>query len=721
MALRWVVVPLWLLGAVAAFHWLPGYRQAAAGSSQLVSPTLPAVRAEIASDRQFGFPISSQAVLVQHDRSGLPARARTDALKLADRIDHGSLPGQGPLVAAAPYLNMRSAPGTVGRPGTTALTFLYFRPSTSPFAVRRVIGRITRASRPADYVGATGVYPAEEDQGGLIASSLRMVELAAVGVVFVTVALAFGSLVAPVLVLVTVGIAYVVSERILAFAALRLGFSLPGSLEPLIVILVVGVVTDYSVFFLSAQRSLLASGALRPAHAAALGAAKVMPLVAAAGITVVGGTLTLALAHLQIYRQLGPGMSISVGVALVVSLTFVPAAVALTGRRLFWLSRPAPKERNGRDRLVRMVMRLPVSVLVLSVGVGFLAWAAVQVGGLRLGLDLVSDLPAGSGAAQASQAVAAGFAPGIVDPTILVVRGPGVPRDRPGLAALQRALARQPDVAAVIGPASRVPAPAMGALISERHDAVRYVLVLASRPLGAQAIDAAGHLRRALPGLLRAAGISGAKTELGGATVVAEDLASGTRRAAFRVGVALLAVDLAMLVALLRSLVAPLFLLATSALSVLAALGITVLVFPFLSGGFTFYVPMAVGVLLLSFGSDYNIFLVGRIWEQTAAGGGLRAAIVDAVPEASATVTRAGVALAGTFALLALVALRSFLSFGFAMAVGVLLDTFVVRSMIVPAALRLLGPVAGFPNRRLMDRLATGSGGGRPPAAPGAA
>jgi len=712
-----LLVPLWLAGAVAAYHWLPGYSQAEVGSSELVSPSLPAVRAEIASDEQFGFPFSSQAVLVQHDRSGLPARARTDAAELALRIDDGSVPGHGPLVAAVAYLDSARAPGASGPPGTTELTFLYFRPSTSPFEVQRVIGRLIRASRPTDYVGATGIYPAEEDQGGLIASSLRLVELAAIGVVFVTVGAAFRSLVAPLIVAVTVGIAYVVGEHVLAFAALRGGFALPGELEPLIVILVVGVVTDYSVFFLSAQRSLLASSGLRPLGAARVGAAKVMPLVAAAGTTVAGGTGTLALAHLQLYRQLGPGMAISVAVAVVVSITFVPAAVALSGRVLFWPAPPArPRRWSGRDRLARVVMRLPVSVVVLSVGVGLLAWAATGLGGLRLGLDLVSDLPAGSGAAQASQAAAAGFAPGIIDPTVLAVSGSGVASDRGRLGALGRDLARQPDVAAVIGAGRRTPRPLEGAFVSKRHDAARYLIVLDSRPLGARAIDAVGNLRRRLSHLLRTAGLGGAKAELGGATLVGWDLAAGTRDSLVVVGVALLAVDLLMLVALLRSLVAPLFLLAASALSVLAALGLTVSVFPFLSGGFTFYVPMAVGVLLLSFGSDYNIFLVGRIWEQAASGGGLRAAIVAALPEASATVTKAGIALAGTFALLAVVPLRSFLAFGFAMAAGILLDTFLVRSMIVPAGLRLLGTTSGSPNRRLMDRFcsdAVGSGAGQ--------
>jgi RND superfamily putative drug exporter len=710
-----VLVPAWILGAVAAYHWLPSYSQAEGGASQLVSVSTPALRAEAREAKTFGFPFTSQSVLVQHDRRGLSPAAQVRVVARAARIDAQALHGNGALAAALPLLDTGGVFPTSKDPGSTALTYLFFKPSTSPSTVQQVDRRLAHQDlgRPGDhYVGATGLYAAEQDQGNRIGGSLRLVEAAAIGVVFLVIALAFRSLVAPLVVLVAVGISYVLGEHVLAYAALHLGFVLPGELEPLIVILVVGVVTDYAVFFLSAQRTLLRDG-LDPRDAARMGARTVMPLVTVAGITVAAGTATLLVARLPLYHQLGPGMAIAVAISLVVSLTFVPAAVALMGRALFWPVRPGEPggdPRPRRRRLIRLAMRRPVAALVLLAAVGGLGAGVAQIGNLRLGLNLVSDLPASSGAARASTAAAAGFAPGVVDPSVVMVRGSGVGRHPGELAALQHELARQPGVAAVIGPADTGSLLHFGLFVASDRAAARYVVILSHPPLGADAVGSLDHIERNMPTLLRVAGLHRVRTAYSGGTAIAGDLSSETRTATYRVGVAILAVDFLMLVLLLRCLLTPLVLLAASVMSVMAAIGITSAVFPDLAArGFTFYVPIAVGVLLLSFGSDYNIFLVGRIWEE-ARQDDLHGAIITAVPGASTTITRAGVALAFTFALLALVPLRSFESFGFAMAVGILLDTFVVRSMIVPASLRLLGRWAGLPNPGLMRRLARTGG-----------
>lgn len=713
VALRWLLVIGWILGAAAAYHWLPSYSRAESGASQVVTVSTPAIRAERQSAKEFGFPLTNQSVLVQHEPDGLSPGAQARVVALAARIDAHTLRHQGALVAALPVLNSARIFPTSRHPGTTALTFLYFRPSASPAQVAASVHRLVRTSlaAPADhYIGATGLYSAEQDQGNLIAGSLSLVELAAIGMVLVVVAVGLRSLVAPLVALVAVAIAYVVSEHVLAFTALHLGFALPSELEPLIIILVVGVVTDYAVFFLSAQRALVRDGV--PARrAAVLGTRGVLPLVVVAGVTVSAGTATLLVARLPLYHQLGPGMAISVAISLIVSVTFVPAAIALVGRRLFWPFPPRPAGRDPRPRrrrAMRLFMRRPVAALVLAVAVAALGAGVAQISSMRLGLNLVTDLPTGSSAARASAAVDQGFAPGIVNPAVVILHEPGIDGRSRELATLQRELSRQPGVAGVLGPADTDAIPGIGVFRAPAYHAARYAVILSARPLTASGVATLDAIRRHMPTLLRSAGLPHAKASYSGGTAIAADLSLETRHDVYRVGIAILAVDFVMLLLLLRSLVAPLLLLAASVLSVMSALGITVALFPTLETyGYTFYVPMAVGVLLLSFGSDYNIYLVGRIWE-SAGDRGLRDAIVSAVPAASTTITRAGVALALTFSLLAVVPLESFRSFGFAMAVGVLLDTFVVRSMIVPAVLRLVGRLAGFPNPRLMRSLAYG-------------
>ena len=152
----------------------------------------------------------------------------------------------------------------------------------------------------------------------------------------------------------------------------------------------------------------------------------------------------------------------------------------------------------------------------------------------------------------------------------------------------------------------------------------------------------------------------------------------------------------------LRALIAPLYLVAVSVLGLAASLGLTTYLFQTVLGydDLTYYVPFGAAVLLLALGSDYNVFVAGRIWEE-ARWMRLREAIAVATPAAAKAVTVAGLALAASFALLAVVPLRSFREFAFVMTAGVLLDTFVVRSLLVPALTSLFGEVAWWPGRRL--------------------
>jgi putative drug exporter of the RND superfamily len=150
----------------------------------------------------------------------------------------------------------------------------------------------------------------------------------------------------------------------------------------------------------------------------------------------------------------------------------------------------------------------------------------------------------------------------------------------------------------------------------------------------------------------------------------------------------------------LRALLAPFYLLAASVLALVAALGLTVWIFQGILGyhSLVYYVPFVVAVLLISLGSDYNVFVVGRIWEE-ARRRPLREAVAVAVPRASRAITTAGLALAAGFGLLALVPLAQFREIALAMALGIVIDTFIVRSLLVPALVVLFGRAGSWPGR----------------------
>lgn len=251
--------------------------------------------------------------------------------------------------------------------------------------------------------------------------------------------------------------------------------------------------------------------------------------------------------------------------------------------------------------------------------------------------------------------------------------------------------------------AGQQPAPTeLGVVLARNGDAARFLLVLDSEPLGATAIDTLEGLRERTAGLLDEAGLDGARFGYAGDTAIAEAIVGTTQGDLGRIAIAALLVNLLLLVVFLRALVAPLYLLACSLLALCASLGLTVLVFQGLLGadGLTFYVPFAAAVLLVALGSDYNIFGVGHVWEE-ARRRPIRQALVVAVPESTRAITAAGITLAASFGLLALVPLRPFRELAFAMAVGIMLDAVVIRSVLVPVLLSLVGRASGWPGRFL--------------------
>lgn len=286
-------------------------------------------------------------------------------------------------------------------------------------------------------------------------------------------------------------------------------------------------------------------------------------------------------------------------------------------------------------------------------------------------------------------------------PTELVLSAPGIVQRRSSLTALQRLLADQPAVAGVIGPGQQPFGVRAVVFYAPSGDAARLLVVLSDPAYSAAAADDVARLQRRLPQLLAQPDLSSADAGWTGDTVLSKAIVDQSRSDLLRVGVVALGVLLLILIIFLRALVAPVLLLLASAAAVAATLGVTLWLFSTVTdiSGPTFYAPIAVAVLLLAFGSDYNIFLVDRIWERSE-DSPLRTAIVTGGAGASRPIGSAGLALAGSFAMLAIIPLNDFRQFAFTMVLGILLDTYFVRSYLVPAGLALLGKWASWPSRR---------------------
>jgi putative drug exporter of the RND superfamily len=765
--LRHLIPLAWVAAVVWATISLPDLASApTAPLEDLAAKNGAASKAQAISIKRFGFPLSTELAVVQRNPRGLPPDALRRQLTGARAVLTHTDPALRDIRAALPISNaIRGVPAR--EHGTTAVTYLFTPPSlsleSSSAAGRRFANRALGGAR-GDVVGVTGAGPARLAQFDQIEHSLPIIEAASIVLIFVVVALAFRSLGAPLVALATAAVTFLLAIRILPWAGEKAHVTVPKEVQPIIVVLLLGLVTDYTIFFLSGMRRRLRLGEPRVAAARAT-VVEVAPIVFTAGLIVAAGTGALIAGKLDFFRAFGPGLALTTLISMVVAITLVPALVAVFGGRLFGArvreegERAAAEARAQRGRvasepprpgaeatedsaplmrrgpLAGLALRLtrpvtamrrapelahehgtapwrlfvariaaspPVALVIAVVAIAALAFGASQVRDTKLGLTFIQSLPAGNEVRRAADAAQRGFAPGILAPTEVDIEQPGIGGRRAQLAQLEALVARQPGVSAVLGPREQIQgAPAV--TVSRDGGAARLAVVLDDEPLGAPAIDRFRALRDRMPALTRQAGLGpGVRLSYAGQTALADDTVTRVLDDLKRVAVVAIAVNVLLLVLFMRALVAPLYLVAASVLGLLASLGLTTFLFQQVLGNedLTYYVPFAAAVLLVALGSDYNVFVAGRIWEE-ARRHRLREAIAVAMPAAARAVTAAGLALAASFALLAIVPLRSFREFAFVMAAGVLVDTFVVRSLLVPALTSLFGELAWWPGRRV--------------------
>lgn len=712
VGLRFPLILGWAVAVAAAVLFLPPLPSSGDGLADLIPAGSAAAHADADATRLFGYPLEAGVAIVQRDPRDLPPSVVETTAHAAVGYDRS--PGIPGLLAVVPVPNGAGvpAPAVTASPvaaagllagakqhTSTIVTYLDFR-SDATLDQQVSDARAYAARYLTHVVGVTGPVAAQYEQGQIINRDLGWVELFTVLAIALIVGVRFRSVLAPVAALACAGAAYVLATRIVAWGAQRTGIAVPQDADPVLIVLLLGVTTDYCVFFLAGMRSRLAEGASR-LQAARDSTARSAPIVLAAGLIVAAGTGALVVARGGLLRAFGPGLAVTVLVSMVVSLTLMPALLGMFGGVMF---RGSAGERSTAAgfRLARLAASKPVALLVAAGCVAGLVLAASGARGLGLGSPLIGEMPPSSDVARAGAAAAAGFAPGILAPAEVLVIGPGAGSQTAAGNRLETALRRQPGVATVVGPAA-LPAsvPSPNPMVARDGRAIRFALVYDTDPLNATAIGQVRMLAARLPALGRAAGLRGVRYEVGGQTALTSDAITSTASDLWRVGLAILLVTLLLLMVFLRALLAPVYLLAASVLAVLATLGLTVVICDAVLGSpdLVYFVPFAAGVLLVSLGSDYNVFVVGRIWEEARALP-TQDAVAVAAPRASRAITTAGVALAASFGLLALIPLEQFRQLAIIMAVGVMLDSVVVRSFLVPALVALTGRFGMWPGHQ---------------------
>jgi RND superfamily putative drug exporter len=733
---RWFVVLAWVVAAVAVPRALPSLSSVTQGNNanflpasapsehalQLAAPlggsTLTPVPV-VAASTQGALSAADQAWLgtLQHDLGRVPTVVRVRDL------------GHSPDGQAAQLQVLSNVSGGGGGSGLTTL-------------VKDLRATISRDGPPPGLsVHLAGGVAINVDQQSKSGSTDSQIQLLSIIFIIGLLLLVFRALLAPLVTLVPAFLAVIISGPLVAGAAQH-GLKVSPLAQILLIVLVLGAGTDYGLFLVFRVRENLRGG-LDRRQAVIAAVERVGESITFSAATVIAALLSLLFATFEFYSNLGIPLAIGIGVILLAGLTLLPALLAIFGRAVFWPSKT--QEGTGKTgvwgRLSARIVSHPGPTLIAGLLV-FGGLAIAVSANTPAGFGGNTTAPAGSDSAAGAAILSSHFPNTSANPTNIIyrLRQPAW-NDLPALEAARSQLEASGLFTAVTGPLNpnggvltatqftalhdRLGAPqllppvppagttvppviyqlyrATGLYVSQDGLTVQFETGLkAGDPSTTAAMNAIPAVRTEAASVMRS--IGAADYGVGGQAPAIYDISSISNSDLAHVIPIAIAVIGILLALVMRSLVAPLYLIVSVGLSYLAALGLSVLLFVEIAGdgGLVFFLPFLMFIFLLALGEDYNILVMSRIREEAQLLP-LRDAVSRALVATGTTVTSAGLVLGGTFSVFAIVGAQQgstqFRDVGAGLALGVLMDTFLVRTLLVPSTVVLLGRWNWWPSR----------------------
>jgi RND superfamily putative drug exporter len=723
---RWLIIAGWIIVAVALATCLPSLSTVEKNSnSDFLPANSPSV---VASELATPFTsTSTQTVTYIASTSHGPLTAADTAA--IDRTVQAirSVPG------VTAVINQETSPDGAARQALVEMRIA--GSSSGQDAVRLVTAlRSTFAASGAPaalamhLTGGVASSVDEQDQNGHIQTLTEILSLLfIVALLFLT----FRALLAPVIALLPSVVSLVAAGPIIA-ASTHLGVQVSDLTPILLIVVILGAGTDYGLFLIFRVREELRRGKDSD-HAVAFSLCKVGESITFSGLTVMGALATVAISSFGFYQGLGPALAIGIAVALLANLTLLPALLAVLGRSVFWPRIPRVAEYKGGawGRIAGRVVGKPVLTLVIGL---------VIFGGLAMSMLAYSPTgfsdqpaPATSDSGRGQAALVAHFPTAETDPTSVLFRFATPIWSHPSsLEVAQQGLVRSGKFTTVTGALNPDGVDVAPAALAESHAQLSHLGAASQLPAvpppgttvpadaylayqsSAQYISAEGRTVQFQTGLVAGPATSttaasampavrAAVERVGLSVGASANGVNGDAPEAADVGsiaghdlvkiIPIVMLVLALLLAIvLRSLIAPLYLVVSVGLSYLASLGLAVLVFVIIGGqdGINFVLPFFMFVFIMALGQDYNILVMTRIREE-AHHAPIRVAVRRAVQSTGTTVTSAGLILAGTFGVLTATGDTQVQEIGLGLAAGILLDTFFVRTLLVPSTVVLLG------------------------------
>ncbi|MEK4114151.1 RND superfamily putative drug exporter [Paenibacillus sp. DS2363] len=711
---KWITLLVWIIIAVVLGMVWPAVGDRETNNAQDLSASKPSVQAAALAEKEFPGGEGLPALIVWRQAGGLTDEQIENIQALTERLDQDPVEQQQSVVPLY-QLPPQALKGQLSEDGSTLVMPLFFNEGADSEQLKEAIEALEQKTQ--DIFGAnpfdvaiddantliarvTGPVGISIDASGLFSSADVSLLIATVVLVLVLLLLIYRSPVLAIIPIIAVGFAYMVTSPILGFMADQGWITVDAQSISIMTVLLFGAGTDYCLFMISRYRQILyhepdKKKAIFQAITGSSGA------IAMSGFTVVAALLVLLLAEYGAYHRFAVPFSLSIFIMFIASLTLVPALLAIFGRGSFYpfvprthemeverakkKGKPAPAPRKVKESWIgRVVVTKPWTVLAITlVLLGGLAAFSTQV---KFTYDLLSSFPEDVPSREGFTVIGEQFSQGELAPVKVIVDAEGKETD------LKQRL-ESLDYISKVGDAQQ------GA---ENANITAFDVEFNLNPYSMEAMQHIPDLRATAEQALQDAGVANVDSQvwIDGQTAEQYDIeVTGERDAKIIIPVVIGMITLLLLL-YLRSIVATAYLIATVVLSYFSALGLGWIIIHYGLGADAIQgaIPLYSFVFLVALGEDYNIFMISSIWQKRKTMP-LRQAIREGVGETSSVITSAGLILAGTFAVLATLPIQVLVQFGIITAVGVMLDTFLVRPFMVPAITALLGKWAFWPGK----------------------
>ncbi|MFB3891633.1 MAG: MMPL family transporter [Phycisphaerae bacterium] len=745
---RWAVLCLWLAGAAALMLSVPSPDPMAGLTTELLPADSTYNKALDELADHFGDRSGRSEAVVVFERAGGPLTDTDldDVERLGRslvRLAHGSAgkedfrsvlvrtprrpEGKGDSDDAATAMAKDNNP-LLSADGRAAMVVvnLPYGDATAP-AVRVVnrVHRVVDESRfePGLATAVTGSAGYGRDYILATERSDRKIMVVTIIAVITILMAVYRAPLAAIIPLVGIGLATAAATKLMILGQ-GIGFG-GGTAERLfMLVLLYGAGVDYSVLFISRYKEFLTD--LRPpAEAMAMGLNASIGAVLFSAGTTAAGLATLCFARFGVFHDVGPAIVLALVVAAFASVTLVPATVAILGPRIFWPGRVGPASAANRlhlpsplawvrdiherfwPALARSVTARPALVLIVTLAA--LLGPAVRGARLTWGYDAQSSIKSGYDAVRGIEMVNRHWSIGQISPvTVLAVaKSAHVPAEwEPVCATIVanlRAIDGVDNIRGLMTPLGLHARPGANAFVrlfgkskvqeeflSRNGRAMRLLVFLKTSPQTLAAMDDAGRIRTAAQEGLAQTGTA-AKVHLTGPTAETVDMRDVTQSDFLRTAVMALAIILVIVVALLRDVVLSVFMVAATVLGYAATLGLTYWAFTSIGhAGLDWEVEVFLFIVLVAVGQDYNIFFAVRL-AQEGATSGVAEATAKALVHTGRVISSCGIIMAATLGSMVVGDVKMLQQLGFALAMGMLIDTFVVRPLLLPAFIVLTG------------------------------